>query len=553
MASILSSLLLAAPPAHAGSYVLSCTGGVAITAGIGSIPYHLNGNTYGGKGGGIDNPSCSGSIHPTLTWQPAQNQTLQTDPPPPAGSVIIAETCTATGLAVTSPSGTAQAQCDDGFGLSTSQASATGTPVYNTATPPQVVYVGCNPSVTETRYTTNGGQTISLPAIDASASASVSPYEQASASVSYTVNAYPVTVSLGGATIYNGSPEALTGQQITATVNAPYPIDPNSYHWDVSGSMFKNYDWTLASNQKSELSDTDYFQPAFTFYDATAELLHIKSNVTVVCPDGTRLMVNPDAYLNMQKPTETKWAISSTGPTDGGFYNDYSAGQYAPQYGAQVTWNPITMTVPSPFLGGQVCLVQYASFNRVATRVALQGASNTYVVTPATQGLDTGFPYFIAYQLDNSGNIIVGGDGKYSTLSPPQWNISGSGPTQGAGGDQPSIPCEPGLMNGDPGGSDWRSSTASDQFDTWTMYRPPAVGNYPTVWVPVQTIHWGWSGSAKDTDANGNVVFDSSHNPQWFFTTPQVSPAGSPSNTPLFPTWNTIIPFGLTMGPPALH
>jgi hypothetical protein len=290
-------------------------------------------------------------------------------------------------------------------------------------------------------------------------------------------------------------------------------------------------------------------------YDATVETLTLKSNVTVVCPDGTRLMVNPQASINILKPAETAWAISSTSSPDGGFYYDYSNGPngpvFNPQYGVQVTWNPITMTVPSPFLGGQVCLVQNANLSRVDTRAPLNGASSTYVLTPTGQGLDTGFPYLIAYQLDNNGNIVSDSNGTYATLSPPQWSISGSGPTPGAGGDHPFQNCEPTLVSGDNGGIDWRSSTSTDQFNTWTMYRPPAVGNYSTVWVPVQMIQWGWTGSAKDTDANGNVVYDSSNNPQWFFTTPQVDPAGNLANTTMFPTWSTIIPYGLTMGPSA--
>jgi len=373
--------------------------------------------------------------------------------------------------------------------------------------------------------------------------------------VSYTASAHPVTINLSGATFANGLQEALTGQQITATLNAPFQVDPNSYSWSASGSMFKNYDWTLASNQKTELTDADYFRSSFTFYDATAETVTPDCSATVVCPDGTRLSVNVQQPIMVLKPTETAWTISAANAPDGGYFYDYPDNvHFNPQYGVQTTWSPITMTVPRPFTGGQVCLAQIGNFNRTDTRVALNGASNTYVVTPATQGLDTGFPYLIAYQVDGNGNIITGNNGSDTPLSPPQWSISGSGPSYGAGGDRPTISCEPPLVNRDTGGQDWRSSTDTDQFDTWTMYRPPSVGGQPTVWVPVQTIHWAWSGSANvHTDAGGNVITHPDGNAQWYYTIPQVSPAGNPTNTTAFPTWTAVIPYGLTMGPPAAH
>lgn len=230
----------------------------------------------------------------------------------------------------------------------------------------------------------------------------------------------------------------------------------------------------------------------------------------------------------------------STISPDIGFYTDYLNNANGP--------------VCNPIYGVQVCFAQNAILNRVDTRIALNVASNTYVFTPVSQGLDTGFPYRIAYQIDNNDNVVLDNNKRYVVLMPPQWSISGSGPTLGAGGDSPFQRCEPSLVNGDPGGIDWRSSTANDQFDTWTMYRPPEVGNYPTVWVPVQTIHWAWSGSASvHTDANGNVGLDNQGNPQWYFAPPKADPAGNPSNTVLFPTWTTVILYLPAMGPPPNH
>jgi len=531
--------LLLTPAARAGSYTVTYSGGntvaVSSTGGTTTVPYSIHGNgqwggATGSNGYGQASASCTGAITAHFTWQPDSGQTSQTDPPP--SICIMQETCGVTWQ-----------------GYNGGGSSGVGGPITGDSS---------NGGQGGTLYTVKpspGGSFDWSATGSPSATAGVpSPYGGCSVSLYYSAAAYPVTVGLGGTTNVNGTQEALTGQQITATLNAPFQVDPNSYSWSVSGHMFKNYDWTLSSNQLTQLTDADYFRSYFTFYDATAETITPICYATVVCPDGTRLSVNAQQSITILKPTETAWAISATNTPDGPFYFDYANGNFYPQYGVQATWNPITVTVPSPFAGGQVCLAQLANFNRVDTRVAVNGASNTYVVTPAAQGLDTGFPYRIAYQVDAQGNIMSDANGGGLLLSPPQWNVAGSGPSSGAGGDRPVSVCEPALVNGDTGGSDWRSSTDTDQFDTWTMYRPPAVGGQPTVWVPLQTIHWAWSGSANvHTDASGNVICHPDGNAQWYYTIPQVNPSGNPTNTTAFPTWTTVIPYGLTMGPPVVH
>jgi len=495
-----------------------------------------SGNAYGGStsnhyllSGQSVTLNCTGAITTTFTWNGGPNN----DPAPAANSVIVVEQVNASWGAQSGSVGS------DISGGATTGSSASQT-------------------YTATRYSVQGGGSFSVTCTPTASASSTAPPGAASgayANVGYTATAYPATITPAGTTIINGQQEALTGQQITATLNAPFQVDPTSYTWSASGGMFKNYDWTLSSNQKTELTDADYFRSYFTFYDATAETINLTCYATVVCPDGTRLNVNAQQPITILKPTETAWTISAANTPNGPFYTDYdNNGNFNPQYGVQTTWNPITVTMPSPFTGGQVCLAQIANFDRVATRVAVNGASNTYVVTPAAQGLDTGFPYRIAYQVDAQGHILTNANQDGLLLSPPQWNVTGSGPSSGAGGDRPVNVCEPALVNGDTGGRDWRSSTDTDQFDTWTMYRPPAVGGQPTVWVPLQTIHWAWSGSANvRTDAGGNVLTHPDLNARWYYAIPQVNPAGNPINTTTFPIWTAVIPYGLTMGPPTAH
>ena len=515
------------------------------------VPYALGGSTvqggnyggYGGDAGGTVNASCTGTITTTFTWQPDPGQTLTSDPPPL--NVILQETCMAAASGNSIPAATVGGSCDNGLGASQASLTQTVTPYGS----PPIFYTEYGSGlVNSTRYQIiTGTPTITL---TCPASARVSCLQGTNASLRYTAAVYPVTISLAGTTLDGGLYKLLTGQQVTATLNSPYPVDPNSYAWDAS-NVFKDYNTSLASNQFVWLADADYFRPSFVFYDATSGILPLTCSATIICPDGTRLSVNVLRDITILKPTETPWTISTTAPDDGPFFYDYLVnGAFSPQYGVQVTWNPVAITVPPPFTGGQACFAQIASLNRVATRAALNGASNTYSVLPVSQGLDTGFPYKIAYQLDANGKLTPGANNKYPILSPPQWNTPGTG----AGGDQPFTLCEPVLVNGDMGGSDWRSSTANDQFDTWTMYRPPAVGSQSTIWVPLKTIHWAWSGSASvHTDGNGNVITHPDGNAQWFYIIPPVNPAGNPTDTTAFPTWTAIIPYGIAMGPPPAH
>lgn len=546
-------------PGGGGSYGgPDYTGGTVVTTsqGVtnGTTNYSPTSSGYGGSyyaSGSSDanganittgTATCSGKITSTFTWNNGGDPSST-----PPKCIIVTEHCVASWSGEASGGATVTGTCTNPLGGSSVPASPGPGATWDytrytvQSDPPATLVISCSP---EADATSTGSSTPSSNAVGG-------------ASVSYSVSVSPVTISLSGATLANGLQEALTGQQITASLNTSFSVDPNSYSWSASGSLFKNYDWTLSSNQLTGMTDADYFRSYFAFYDAAAGTIPLTCSATVVCPDGTRLSVNAQQPITILKPMETAWAISATNTPNGPFYYDYdSNGNYNPQYGVQTTWNPITVTIPSPFTGGQVCLAQIANFNRVATRVAVNGASNTYVVTPAAQGLDTGFPYRIAYQVDAQGHIVTGNDGLYASLSPPQWSVTGSGPSSGAGGDSPVNVCEPSLVSGDTGGPDWRSSTDTDQFDTWTMYRPPAVGGQPTVWVPLQTIHWAWSGSANvHTDANGNVIphQDGTGNAQWYYTVPPVNPAGNPANTTAFPTWISVIPYGLTMGPPAAH
>ena len=526
------ALLLFPLAARAGTYtgpVYTGTGSCDCTDPSGNVihfPYRLNSGTYG-EGRTFPFPSikCQGPVTATFTWVPASGQTQATDPPP--ASVIICETASASwnGYAGKPTAPAPTGSCSDGIGdaeVDTVGPGGANAPFYRG-----------DSSGTRYKVVAGAAQIVLKPTPSASLTFPTLPVGGAAAGVSYSATATPVIIPAPtGTTLYNGSLQLLTGQQITARVSASLPIDPASYIWSTgSNNTFKTYNPFLANptatkNQLTLLSGSDFTQPQFSLYDKASDTFTIECHAIVVTPSGSRLPVVADSQpITCKKPVEAAWGIKSAQAPDVPFSHNYLNNSYDPRYGVQVTWNPISVAVPLPFIGGQVCIAQIASLKRVATRVALNGASNTYNVIPNSQGLDTGFPYQFAYQLDAKGNVVIGADGSYAVLSPPQWSAS----SLGAGGDRPNTVCEPALVGGDTGGDDWRSSSASDQFDTWTMYQPPAVAGQPTVWVPLQKINWAWSGSASvQTDALGAIVLDANNNAQWNFVGLQSARQGPP-------------------------
>ena len=91
--------------------------------------------------------------------------------------------------------------------------------------------------------------------------------------------------------------------------------------------------------------------------------------------------------------------------------------------GANITWYPITITVPSPFSGGAGCIVQLTTPLRQNIRTSQNGKPSTYVLkipdgnggwvvpgvtagnpTPIPE-LDTAFPYPSGYKEENDGSF----------------------------------------------------------------------------------------------------------------------------------------------------
>ena len=512
------ALLLAAPDVHAqtvGYYSgPTYSGGATNAASYGSY----NGG-WGGISGTAHSASCNGEITASFPWNAG------TANAPVPQSVIVTQTSTAagSGAAYSSSRGSEKAASSDGLG-------DTGTS-HITFIPPQQEEVNGN-NCTRTTYTVKPGASPLSVTCSPSSSGS-SPNGPVSASVTYTASVSPVIITISGTyDPTHGDYHVLTGQQITASLSGIVGT-VTSYTWSVnpSATVFKDYDFTLPSNQLVPLGSADLTGPAtgsttvaaLNFYDRTQENLTVTCTASVTAPDGTPLSVTATSpQINVLKPTAI-WNVNSTTPF-GAQFDPTATGSMS----FAVLWNA-SVTVPSPFSGGFGCFAQivyptidfqrHPSGNQPINCYLKEPQTNadgtTSYVLPTT-GLDTYFPYQASStQFYPKGYI---------------WDVSGTGQS----GDQPGAGFA--TPASDNGGNNWYAAFDSDTFTTWLMYMPPSstTGSGMTIWVPLQRVDWSWTGNVvKDATTgiwnpatNGSAVTGSSSSP------------GIPVDTP--PQWNTV-------------
>jgi hypothetical protein len=436
---------------------------------------HYNTTVISGTGScGVQPVSPSTSTTPitaTFTWTHGTGQNDQNDPPPAV--VLLEETCD---TAWQSSQSSAQA----GYSIGGNYSNPLGGTVTGDG-----VFSGDQSGI---RYSVQGGGTLTTSvsptaSFSGSGSAPAMGTYSASAHVSYTLRVVaPITITLGGTLTDssgnpvldgNGNQQALTGQQIMATLNGiPSNYTVTKYTWAVGGNTFKNYDPTLPSNQLVPLGSADLTGPAvgsntvapLAFYDSTQENLTVTCTVTMMTPDGTTLNFTASSPpVMVEKPTVSKWDIYTGYVQD---VTDVSSGQSgdalknAPgstQAGGEA-WSNTTIVVPAPFTatGGSGCFAQL-----VTPDVEISNADLTKdptIPNNKQQGLDNSFPYK-GYKWDVS---VLGANFDGPAVLFKNYNVTnGSGYTQV-------------LTNQD--------------FTTWVMYQPPGG-----VWVPLQSYTWNWS------------------------------------------------------------
>ena len=392
-----------------------------------------------------------------------------------------------------------------------------------------------------------GGSSFSVnctPTASFSGSAPMGQLAGGSIAVGYTAIANPITVNLAGKSVdVDGSWKALTGQQITATLNSPYTS--TNYAWSVSGATspnpFKTWDptWPNSSNptQFVALTANDMTRSSFGFYDVNdRDSVIVQCITSFMTPDNvTHSVTVTSSPIQFFKPTATWDYNKPYNPSFRhpiGFFNDASHSQF----GAHETWGAINISVPNPFSGGIGCIIQIANLDRGFARNAQNGKPGIYSkltvlsgnatrsMVNSPTGLDVDFPYPYGYTKNTDGSFTLVNT-KYT------WTVGNIGFSD----DQPYISYT--TADVDMGGTLWYDATANDHFNTWVMYQPPSAGGQPTIYVPLQTLAWSWGGSADLIGGVWNVAEGPPFN------------SGNPSITNTYPAWTLSIPSGFSVGP----
>jgi hypothetical protein len=136
-----------------------------------------------------------------------------------------------------------------------------------------------------------------------------------------------------------------------------------TYAWSVSSgaNIFKTYNPAItppANNQLTALASGDYTNSTFNFYASAPGTFTVSCTVTPSLPSGygTIAAFTLTRQLVVLQPTAT-WTI----PSDAG---DSGLQTIVGTITASTQWYPVSLTVPSPFTGGQFCFAQISGFNR---------------------------------------------------------------------------------------------------------------------------------------------------------------------------------------------
>ncbi len=218
---------------------------------------------------------------------------------------------------------------------------------------------------------------------------------------SCTLTAAPISLTLNSSGMT--SPQyVLTGQQVQASLNVPsgFTVDASTYQWSSTGDVFRTYNENATSHQLVLLSDDPSYtnQPTFTLFDKSAETITITCNATLVAPDGTRLPVTVvSPQITVLKPSVTHWGVAQgyvqfnpnhahTGYQAYGLYGDLSSQNNSDG----MIWSNVTVSVPTPFSGGQCTFTQLINPDRLGY---IGNSSTPLVSNNGILGLDGNFMY----------------------------------------------------------------------------------------------------------------------------------------------------------------
>ena len=176
------------------------------------------------------------------------------------------------------------------------------------------------PNYTATRYSVQNGSNFTLTCTPFANFSATNPPGQSlmggSAFVGYTATAYPVYITLKGATLDGGVYKVLAGQQVVATLNTGVAVNSITYQWAVTGGTgaFETYDSSAPNQQHATqlvpLSGADKQAVSFSFYDRKAETVTVTCTANFQFPDGTTGTATATSpQITVLKPTAA-WKIT---------------------------------------------------------------------------------------------------------------------------------------------------------------------------------------------------------------------------------------------------
>ena len=289
------------------------------------------------------------------------------------------------------------------------------------------------------------------------------------------VSVTPVTIGLAGTTPTSSTDRShnlLTGQQVKATLFAGYTVVAGSYNWSVSGGKpFHNFTFTGGQGVKYELNSSHFSDSTLKFFTAKRDDVIVSCTATIVLPTGNK-SVNAEIRMKSVSPINISWDITSGAVRliPDPFYPTQIAYREngADPLGSGESWE-VNMDIPFPFQTGS------GSSGKLGFAQLIQSHSSKYKHASA----------FWDEEYKHGGAGDWGLDNHF-----PYENYTSDLP-DGSNGDGPSS-----FL------SDYYYVHRADQFQTWLMYRPYAVGEMATVWIPLRRYTWGWEATVQK-DASG--------------------------------------------------
>ena len=544
LGSLIASLMLATPSAHAGTYVGAISGGAAptITPADASEGSSFSPGYQYAEGSADVSPMSPGAnstftlqanpgavpITTAFTWVPDAGQTLTTDPPPPC--VLVEQdagmrwyprdlygtaTCDGTldpGVPGATPStGLFWGSSPDSPGMSSSATSYSGK-----SSPGPSFSVSCKPTGS---YTGQAGLEGSVTGeVDLSCGASV----------------YPITLILAGMTKdSSGNDNILIGQGCTASLSGiPSNLLPYvTYNWSVSGITFQSWSPTTPADPNAlpptpmNLNATYYVSgpgplniasPHWYWQDlAGPETVTCTATVTPPAGQGNSFTITATANVALKIPSSGFYYKTGrvqinniNTSTYGSGYSLYAGPTSSVPYGITYTEQ---VNTPAPFSQGGIWnFVQLVAPGAWYTPAG--GTEQPYPVPSSTfpvvvnyngyHGLDTQYPLAPGPY----GTQITGG---YADNNLPFTAFDGPALTS--------------LLDTNV------NYHVSEYFETYVMYQPP--GN-DSQWVPLTRLDWNWQ--ANDAIPTFWENWNNANDAGTISATQEV-------NSPAFPLWSLIV------------